>query len=101
MPGRCGTRIVWIHLDTPARLHGPLLAWPCPLPADEAARLESVRAIQRTLILGSGSLALIFAIVLPALVARRLAAPIRGLARARPAGSPTAIFRPGFPYTAR
>lgn len=74
-------RIVWIHLDTPARLHGPLLL-AVPLPADEAARLESVRAIQRTLILGSGSLALIFAIVLPALVARRLAAPVRGLARA-------------------
>ena len=74
-------RIVWIRLDTPTRLHGPLLL-AVPLPADEAARLESVRAIQRTLILGSGSLALIFAIVLPALVARRLAAPVRGLARA-------------------
>ena len=74
-------RIVWIRLPTPARLHGPLLL-AVPLPAGEAARLESVRAIQRTLILGSGSLALIFAIVLPALVARRLAAPVRGLARA-------------------
>ncbi len=74
-------RIVWIHLDTPARLHGPLLL-AVPLPADEAARLESVRAIQRTLILGSGSLALVFAIVLPGLLARRLAAPVRGLARA-------------------
>lgn len=74
-------RIVWIRLPTPARLHGPLLL-AVPLPADEAARLESVRAIQRTLILGSGSLALIFAIVLPALLARRLAAPVRGLARA-------------------
>ena len=74
-------RIVWIRLATPARLHGPLLL-AVPLPADEAAHLESVRAIQRTLILGSGSLALVFAIVLPALVARRLAAPVRGLARA-------------------
>jgi signal transduction histidine kinase len=74
-------RIVWIRLDTPARLHGPLLL-AVPLPADEAPRLESVRAIQRALILGSGSLALIFAIVLPALVARRLAAPVRRLAHA-------------------
>ena len=74
-------RIVWIRLDTPARLHGPLLL-AVPLPADEAARLESVRAIQRTLLLGSGSLALVFAIVVPGLLARRLAAPVRGLARA-------------------
>lgn len=74
-------RIVWIRLETPTRLHGPLLL-AVPLPADEAARLESVRAIQRTLILGSGSLALLFAIVLPGVVARRLAAPVRGLARA-------------------
>ena len=74
-------RIVWIHLETPARLHGPLLL-AVPLPADEAARLESVRAIQRTLLLGSGSLALVFAIVVPGLLARRLAAPVRGLAHA-------------------
>ena len=74
-------RIVWIRLETPARLHGPLLL-AVPLPADEAARLEGVRAIQRTLLLGSGSLALVFAIVVPGLLARRLAAPIRGLAHA-------------------
>ena len=74
-------RIVWIRLETPTRLHGPLLL-AVPLPADEAARLESVRAIQRTLILGSGSLALVFAIVLPGVLARRLAAPVRGLAHA-------------------
>ena len=74
-------RIVWIRLDTPARIHGPLLL-AVPLPADQAARLESVRAIQRTLLLGSGSLALVFAIVVPGLLARRLAAPVRGLAHA-------------------
>ena len=74
-------RIVWIRLDTPARLHGPLLL-AVPLPADEAARVEGVRAIQRTLLLGSGSLALIFAIVVPGLLARRLAAPVRALAHA-------------------
>ena len=74
-------RIVWIRLDTPARLHGPLLL-AVPLPADEAARLEGVRAIQRTLLLGSGSLALVFAIVVPGLLARRLAAPVRALAHA-------------------
>ena len=74
-------RIVWIRLDAPTPIEGPLLL-AAPLPAREAERLESVRAIQRTLLLGSGSVALLFAIVLPGLVARRLAAPVRGLAQA-------------------
>lgn len=74
-------RILWIPLEVRAPSVGrALLA--VPLPADEAERVEGVRALQRTLLLGSGSMALVFAILLPGFLARRLAAPVRSLARA-------------------
>ena len=100
MPGSLRYRIVWIHLDTPARLHGPLLL-AVPLPADEAARPRErpghpANPHSRERVAGAD---------LRHRAARAgRAAPGRprsGDSPARPAGSPTAIFRPGFPYTAQ
>ena len=74
-------RIIWLPLDgiTPT---GAATFLAVPLPAGEAERIAGVRALQRTLLFGSGGVALVFAILLPAFLARRLAAPVRSLARA-------------------
>lgn len=74
-------RVLWTRLPVRSSLGEPTFL-AVPLAADEPARLEGVRALQRSLILGGGSIALVFAILLPGLLARRLAAPVRGLARA-------------------
>ncbi len=79
--GRLRHRVLWTSLPIPSPLGEPTFL-AVPLAADEAGRLEEVRALQRSLILGGGSIALVFAILLPGLLARRLAAPVRGLARA-------------------
>lgn len=76
-------RIAWIPVEgsgasAPA---GPTLL-AIPLPADETARIAGVRAMQQALFLGSGSLALIFAFLIPWFFARRLAAPVRRLSHA-------------------
>ena len=79
--GELRYRIVWTPLPG---VGGPLLSpvLAVPLPADEPARAAGVRALQRTLLLGSVALTLVFAMLAPTLVARRLAAPVRSLARA-------------------
>ncbi len=74
-------RILWTPLGRSLPSGGALLL-AVPLPADEAERIESVRTLQRALFFGSGSVALVFAILLPGFLARRLAAPVRSLARA-------------------
>lgn len=76
-------RVAWIPVreaDAPAPAGPTLLA--IPLPADESARIAGVRAMQQALLLGSGSLALVFAFLIPGFVARRLAAPVRRLSHA-------------------
>lgn len=74
-------RILWSALPIRSPLGEPTFL-AVPLAAAEPRRAEGVRALQRGLILGGGSIALVFAILLPALLARRLAAPVRALARA-------------------
>ena len=76
-------RIAWIPVEgsgSPAPGGPTLLA--IPLPADATARIAGVRAMQQALLLGSGSLALIFAFLIPWFFARRLAAPVRRLSHA-------------------
>ncbi len=79
--GRFRYRTVWTRLVAPPRPGSPLLL-AVPLPAREAERIGSVRVMQHTLLLGSGSVALVLVVLLPPLLARRLAAPVRALARA-------------------
>ena len=76
-------RIAWIPVEGSASSApvGPTLL-AIPLPADETARIVGVRAMQQALLLGSGSLALVFAFLIPWFFARRLAAPVRRLSHA-------------------
>lgn len=76
-------RIAWIPVESPGRPApgGPTLL-AIPLPADATARIAGVRAMQQALLFGSGSLALIFAFLIPWFFARRLAAPVRRLSHA-------------------
>ena len=73
-------RIAWMPAPTSADRAPAFLA--VPLPADEEARTAGVRAMQRVLLFGSGSVALVFAVLLPGFVARRIAAPVRRLSHA-------------------
>lgn len=73
-------RIAWMPVSAaPARAPAFLAV---PLPADEEAQTAGVRAMQRALLFGSGSMALVFAVLLPGFVARRIAAPVRRLSHA-------------------
>lgn len=73
-------RIAWAPVPAPPDRAPALLA--VPLPAEEEARTAGVRAMQRALLFGSGSVALVFAVLLPGFVARRIAAPVRRLSHA-------------------
>ncbi len=74
-------RILWTALPVRSPLGEPAFL-AVPLASAEPRRAEGVRALQRGLILGGGSVALVVAILLPGLLASRLAAPVRALARA-------------------
>ncbi len=76
--GPLRARIAWMRL--PGAHPERFLA--VPLPAIQAARESGVRALQHTLVLAAGVVALLCAVLLPGLMARRLAAPVRNLARA-------------------
>ena len=73
-------RIAWMPVPASPDRAPAFLA--VPLPADEEARTAGVRAMQRALLFGSGSVALVFAVLLPGFVARRIAAPVRRLTHA-------------------
>lgn len=73
-------RIAWMPVPAAADRAPAFLA--VPLPADEETRTAGVRAMQRALLFGSGSVALVFAVLLPGFVARRIAAPVRRLSHA-------------------
>ncbi len=70
-------RIAWVRL--PGGVRERFLA--VPLPRLEAAREAGARALQHTLVLAAGVVALVCAVLLPGFMARRLAAPVRRLAR--------------------
>ncbi len=71
-------RIAWIRLPETS----PERFLAVPLPAIQAAREAGARAFQHTLVLAAGVVALLCAVLLPGFMARRLAAPVRSLARA-------------------
>lgn len=73
-------RIAWMPVPAAPDRAPAYLA--VPLPADEESRTAGVRAMQRALLFGSGSVALVFAVLLPGFVARRIAAPVRRLSHA-------------------
>ncbi len=69
-------RIAWVRLDASERF----LA--VPLPTIQALSRSGTRELQHSLLLAVGVVALLCAFLLPGFIARRLAAPVRNLARA-------------------